>query len=57
MIAVIGRAAISSASNVGTLTTQLWRSLLRLPAALPSVGKRRRWRTAVGQMVAIGVSA
>ena len=36
---------------------QLWRSLLRLPAALPIVGKRRRWRTAVSQMMAIGVSA
>jgi phospholipid/cholesterol/gamma-HCH transport system permease protein len=57
MLAAIGRAAISSATDVGTLTTQLWRSLLRLPAALPIVGKRRRWRTAVSQMMAIGVSA
>jgi phospholipid/cholesterol/gamma-HCH transport system permease protein len=57
MFAGIGRAAISSATDVGTLTIQLWRSLLRLPAALPIVGKRRRWRTAVQQMMAIGVSA
>jgi len=57
MFAGIGRAALSSATDVGTLTIQLWRSLLRLPAALPIVGKRRRWRTAVQQMMAIGVSA
>src|SRR6185436_13052374 len=47
----------SSATDVGTLTIQLWQSLLRLPAALPIVGNRRRWRTAVQQMMAIGVSA
>ena len=57
MLAAIGRGAISSATDVSTLTLQLWRSLLRLPAALPIVGKRRRWRAAVGQMMAIGVSA
>jgi phospholipid/cholesterol/gamma-HCH transport system permease protein len=57
MVAAVGRAAISSATDVGTLTIQLWRSLLRLPAALPIVGKRRRWGTAVHQMMAIGISA
>jgi len=49
MLAAIGRAVISSVTAVGTLTIQLWRSLLRLTAALPIVGKRRRWGTAVGQ--------
>ena len=57
MLAVIGRAAISSAADVGILTTQLWRSLLRLPAVLPMVGNRRRWSAAVRQMMAIGVKA
>jgi phospholipid/cholesterol/gamma-HCH transport system permease protein len=57
MVAGIGRAAIGSTTNVGTLTIQLWRSLRALPAALPVVGNRRRWRTAVQQMMAIGVSA
>jgi phospholipid/cholesterol/gamma-HCH transport system permease protein len=57
VIAGIGRATISSATEVGTLTIQLWRSLLRLPTALPIVGNRRRWRAAVRQMMAIGVSA
>ncbi len=57
MLAGIGRAVTSSAADVGTLTIQLWGSLLRLPAALPIVGNRRRWRTAVRQMMAIGVSA
>ena len=57
IIAGIGRAAITSATDVGTLTIQLWRSLLRLRTALPIVGNRRRWRTSVRQMMAIGVSA
>src|SRR4030095_7700032 len=57
MLAAIGRTAISSATDVGPLPTQLWRSVLRLPGALPMVGKGRRWRTAVQQMMAIGVSA
>ena len=57
MFASVGRAAIASATDVGTLTIQLWQSLLRLPLALPIVGNRRRWRAAVQQMMAIGVSA
>jgi len=42
MLAIIGHATIASATDVGALTIQLWRSLLRLSAALPIVGKRRR---------------
>lgn len=57
MVALIGRGAISSAADVGMLMTQLWRSLLHLPATLPVVGKRRRWAAAVRQMMSIGVSA
>jgi phospholipid/cholesterol/gamma-HCH transport system permease protein len=57
IVAGIGRVAISSATEVGTLTIQLWRSLLRAPSALPIVGKRRRWRVALRQMMDIGVSA
>ena len=57
MLATIGRVAITATTDVGALTLQLWRSLLRLPSAMPMVGNGRRWRTAVQQMVAIGVSA
>jgi phospholipid/cholesterol/gamma-HCH transport system permease protein len=57
VIASIGRATISSVTEIGMLTSQLWRSLLRLPAALPMIGNRRRWSSAVRQMMAIGVSA
>jgi phospholipid/cholesterol/gamma-HCH transport system permease protein len=53
----VGRAAIASSAEVGTLTIQLWRSWQRLPATLPIIGNRRRWRSAVQQMMAIGVSA
>ena len=57
MIAAIGRASIAVASDVGTLTLQLWRALIRLPSTAPLVGNRRRWRSAVEQMVVIGVTA
>ena len=57
MLAATGRAAIGVATDVGMLTIQLWRSLLRLPSALPIVGNRRRWLAAVRQMMAIGVTA
>jgi hypothetical protein len=57
MLEYIGLRAIHGAVNVGTLTIQLWRALASLPRALPIVGSRRRWQTAVQQMMAIGVSA
>lgn len=57
MLAAIGRSALASATDIGTLTIQLWRSLLRLPGVLPIRRNRRRWRAAVQQMMAIGVSA
>jgi phospholipid/cholesterol/gamma-HCH transport system permease protein len=36
---------------------QLWMALWKIPRILPVVGKRRRWRAAVEQMLAIGVCA
>jgi phospholipid/cholesterol/gamma-HCH transport system permease protein len=48
---------MTATADVGGLTLQLWRSLLRLPSAAPIIGNRRRWRTAVRQMLTIGVSA
>jgi phospholipid/cholesterol/gamma-HCH transport system permease protein len=53
----VGRATLRGAEDAGTLTLQLWRVLLTLPRVLPIVGKRRRWRAAVQQMLSIGVAA
>jgi phospholipid/cholesterol/gamma-HCH transport system permease protein len=57
MLESLGRRAIYGAAHVGGLTIQLSRTLLALPRTLPVVGSRRRWRTAVQQMLTIGVSA
>jgi phospholipid/cholesterol/gamma-HCH transport system permease protein len=53
----VGRSAIGYAEDAGGLTIQLWTALRKLPRVLPVIGKRRRWRFAVQQMFAIGVSA
>jgi phospholipid/cholesterol/gamma-HCH transport system permease protein len=57
MLEAIGRRTIAGAADVGALTIQLSRMLLALPRTLPVVGSRRRWRTAVEQMLTIGVRA
>lgn len=57
MLESLGRQAIGGAEDVGALTIQFWRSLVKLPHALPIVGNPRRWRTAVQQMLVIGASA
>jgi phospholipid/cholesterol/gamma-HCH transport system permease protein len=53
----VGRSAIGYAEDAGGLTIQLWTVLGKLPRVLPVIGKRRRWRSAVQQMFAIGASA
>lgn len=53
----VGRSAIGYAEDAGGLTIQLWTALRKLPHVLPVIGQRRRWRSAVQQMFAIGVSA
>jgi phospholipid/cholesterol/gamma-HCH transport system permease protein len=53
----VGRSAIGGVEDAGALTLQLGRALLTLPRILPVAGKRRRWRTAVQQMLNIGVAA
>jgi phospholipid/cholesterol/gamma-HCH transport system permease protein len=53
----VGRSAIGYAEDAGGLTIQLWTLLGKLPRVLPVIGKRRRWRSAVQQMFAIGASA
>jgi phospholipid/cholesterol/gamma-HCH transport system permease protein len=53
----VGRAAVVQVEDVGALTMQFWSVLRKLPRVLPVVGARRRWRSAVVQMFAIGASA
>ena len=53
----VGRSAIRGAEDAGTLALQLWAVLLTLPRIMPFAGRRRRWRTAVQQMLSIGAEA
>ena len=52
-----GQAAIVQVEDAGALTMQFWSVLRKRPRVLPIVGDRRRWRSAVEQMLAIGASA
>jgi phospholipid/cholesterol/gamma-HCH transport system permease protein len=53
----VGQAAIVGVEDAGALTIQFWSVLGKLPRMLPIVGTRRRWRSVVQQMFAIGASA
>jgi phospholipid/cholesterol/gamma-HCH transport system permease protein len=52
-----GRTAVVRVEEAGALTMQFWSVLRKLPRVLPIVGGRRRWRSAIEQMLAIGASA
>lgn len=53
----VGRATLRHVEYVGGLTTQLWSAVRSLGRTLPLLGNRNRWRTAMNQMVAVGVQA
>jgi phospholipid/cholesterol/gamma-HCH transport system permease protein len=53
----VGQTAIVRVENAGALTLQFLSVLRKLPRVLPIVGVRRRWRSSVEQMLAIGASA
>ncbi len=53
----VGRPVVRWAEDVGGLTLQLWIALATLPRVLPIVGKRKRWQSAVQQMLVIGANA
>jgi len=53
----VGHSAVVHVEDAGALTMQFWAVLRKLPRVLPIVGSRRRWRSAVQQMFAIGASA
>ncbi len=54
---LVGRATLRHVEYVGGLTTQLSSALRSLGRTLPLLGNRNRWRTAINQMVAVGVDA
>ena len=53
----LGGAALRNVGYVGGLAMQFWNASGALGRTLPLVGKRSRWRSAVGQMLAVGVDA
>ena len=52
-----GRAVIVQVEDVGALAMQFWLVFRKLPNILPIVGRRRRWRSTVQEMLKIGASA
>ena len=53
----VGTKTIDHLDYVGSLNIQLWATLRAMGSALPFVGNRYRWKTAVRQMLQIGVDA
>lgn len=53
----LGGATLKYVNYVGGLATQFWNAFGALGRALPLVGNRHRWRSAVGQMLQVGVDA
>lgn len=57
LLELTGRETLTQLDYIGSLNIQLWNTLRAIPAALPLVGNRHRWKAAVGQMLEIGVDA
>jgi phospholipid/cholesterol/gamma-HCH transport system permease protein len=53
----VGRATLRQVEFVGGLATQLWNATTSLGRTLPLVGDRHRWKSAVKQMLVVGVDA
>ncbi len=53
----VGRTTLDRLEYVGSLNIQLWNTLRSMTRALPFVGNRYRWKTALHQMLQIGVDA
>jgi len=53
----VGRATLRQVEYVGGLAIQIWNGLGSLRRTLPLVGNRNRWKSAVKQMLAVGVDA
>jgi phospholipid/cholesterol/gamma-HCH transport system permease protein len=57
LLEIAGRETLTRLDYVGSLNIQLWDTLRAMRATLPLVGNRHRWKTAVQQMLEIGVHA
>jgi phospholipid/cholesterol/gamma-HCH transport system permease protein len=57
VVEYLGRTTLRHAEYVGSLALQLRAALASIGHTLPLVGNRNRWRSAVGQMLAVGVDA
>jgi phospholipid/cholesterol/gamma-HCH transport system permease protein len=53
----LGRATLRHVEYVGGLALQLRAALASIGRVLPLVGNRNRWRSAIGQMLVVGVDA
>lgn len=53
----VGGKTLEKLDYLGSLKIQLWHTLRSIVRALPFVGSPYRWKTAVGQMLEIGVDA
>jgi len=53
----VGTSTLRHIEYVGSLTIQLWESIRALGKTLPILGNRYRWRSAIYQMLAVGVDA
>lgn len=53
----VGQETLDQLDYFGSLNIQLWVTLRSVVKALPFVGNRYRWKTAVAQMLQIGVNA
>lgn len=54
---ITGKKTLGYLEYLGSLNIQLWASFRAMPVALPLVGNRNRWRTALSQILQIGVDA
>jgi phospholipid/cholesterol/gamma-HCH transport system permease protein len=53
----LGGASLRQVEYLGALAIQFWKTSLALPRTLPLSGSGNRWRSALGQMLAVGVNA
>ncbi|HXJ87812.1 MAG TPA: ABC transporter permease [Candidatus Binatia bacterium] len=53
----LGSGTLRHIGYVGGLATQFWSTIASLAPVLPLVGNRHRWRSAVRQMLVVGVDA
>src|ERR1700742_3693144 len=56
-LGAVGRSTFNLLDYFGGLSLQIWASARALPATMPLVGNRYRWKASVRQMMQIGVDA